>query len=495
MQRIRHLRPERKTGNGKRGAQSAKRILKVGQRIKNELCSQELMRTILQQDSLRGRLARGAFWTTVAALVSRLMAMTVAIVAARILGNARFGELGLVRSTILVFGVLAGSSLGLSCTKYVAEFRDTAPERAGRIIGLMFNVGVICGTLGTLLCLVLASPVAAFVMDARQLADTLRLGCLLVGLNILIGTELGALNGLEAFHGAMLVKSLQGVLNLVFVSIGVWKFGVDGAIGGHVLASVCTLPVAHVVLKRRCRRAGIVVTHRHVLSDAPIIWKFAIPAVLAGVSTQSFEWLARILLSRQPDGFAQVGVVTAALSLALLVQFLPQQVALPMMPILSNVYSSGQRELFRRTIRQSSVLLIAVGLAVAIPMVFLARNLMTMYGASFASGVAVLVILCLTYGLMSVTMVFTNALAAAGRMWTQTGHKLAWGVTMAVSMYVLVGHGALGMAYAYAAANLVYGMLQFVTVTRLVRKMGNERQSSALSHFISQRRVAQVGNP
>ena len=418
---------------------------------------------------------------TVAAVTTQLTAIATAIIAARVLQEVGFGELGMVRSTILVFSVLAGTSLGVSCTKYVAEFRDKDPARAGRIVGLMLNVGLICGIIGTILCLVFASPLAVLAVKAEQLTGALRIGCLLVGLNILIGAELGALNGLEAFHSAMLIRCFRGLITLVLVSLGVCISGVNGAISGYVAASLCTLPIVHIMLKRRCEQAGIAVRHRHVLSDMPILWRFSIPAVLAGISTQSFEWLAKVLLSRQPDGMAQVGFITAALALAGFVQFLPQQFAAPMMPILSHVYAAGQRGSFRRAIQKGSLLLIVVGIVVAIPMVLLARHLMTTYGGSFVVGAPALVIIALTYGLVSATMVSTAALAATGRMWTQTAHKLAWGTTMVFAMYWLAEYGALGMAYSYAIANVTYGTLQFITVARLVRGMQNEAKPDAVS--------------
>lgn len=443
----------------------------------NKFLLAELRYRILKPNSLRARLARGTFWTTIAAMISQLTAITAAIIAARTLGKTGFGELGMVRSTILMFSVLTGTSLGVSCAKYVAEYRTNSPERAGRIIGLMLNVGFVFGLLGTLLCFFLASPLAFFVLNAEQMADSLRIGCFLVGLNILIGTEIGSLNGLEAFHNAMLVKSILGILSLIFVSIGAWKHGVNGAITGYVVAAFFALFSGHIMLKQKCNQAGIIISHRHVLREAPILWKFALPAVLAGISTQWFEWLARVLLARHPGGFEQIGIVTAAMSIALMVQFLPQQVAVPLMPVLSNILSSSQYTSFNTAIRKSLGLLFMVGLAVAIPITILAPYLMAMYGSSFVAGVPVLVIISLTYGIVSITMVSTTALAATGRMWTQTGHKFVWGITMIISMYVLVDKGAFGMACSYAIANLVFGILQFITVIRLVSKMKKQGQS------------------
>ncbi len=52
------------------------------------------------------------------------------------LGKEEFGKLGIVQSTVGMFQVFAGFGLGLTATKYVAEFRDSDPAKTGRIIGL-----------------------------------------------------------------------------------------------------------------------------------------------------------------------------------------------------------------------------------------------------------------------------------------------------------------------------------------------------------------------
>ncbi|MDQ3920568.1 MAG: oligosaccharide flippase family protein, partial [Acidobacteriota bacterium] len=62
--------------------------------------------------------------------------MGVAVIAARCLGRKGYGELGIIQSTVGMFQVFAGFGLGLTATKYVAEFKRQNPERAGHIIAV-----------------------------------------------------------------------------------------------------------------------------------------------------------------------------------------------------------------------------------------------------------------------------------------------------------------------------------------------------------------------
>ena len=91
------------------------------------------------------RLAHGAFWTLFGQVTARTLGLLSSIFVARLLGKNGFGELGIVQSTANMFQVLAGTAIGLTATKHVAEFRNSDPKRAGRIIALSNVTSVIVG--------------------------------------------------------------------------------------------------------------------------------------------------------------------------------------------------------------------------------------------------------------------------------------------------------------------------------------------------------------
>ena len=81
------------------------------------------------------------------AVISRGLMLAATVLVARMLGKTVYGELGMIQSTVGMFGVFAGFGLGLTATKHVAEFRQSDPDRAGRIINLSCLVAVFTGGL------------------------------------------------------------------------------------------------------------------------------------------------------------------------------------------------------------------------------------------------------------------------------------------------------------------------------------------------------------
>ena len=67
----------------------------------------------LPAGSVRTRFVKGMFWTLVGTVLSQGLQLLATIFVARWLGKSEYGELGVVRSTIGMFGVFVGLGLGL----------------------------------------------------------------------------------------------------------------------------------------------------------------------------------------------------------------------------------------------------------------------------------------------------------------------------------------------------------------------------------------------
>ena len=185
---------------------------------------------------LASRLVRGSFWSLAGSLTSRVLALGAAIIAARILGKAAYGELGIIQSTLSMFGTLAGFGLGATAMKFVAEHRTKDPPKAGRIIALSSIVS--WGTsIALALALYAAAPwLATTALAAPQLTESLQLSSLLLFLNGINGAQNGVLSGFEAFKSIAKVSLISGLLNFPLVIAGAWYFKLDGLIWGLIVA-------------------------------------------------------------------------------------------------------------------------------------------------------------------------------------------------------------------------------------------------------------------
>jgi len=391
------------------------------------------------------------------------------VLTARLLGAARFGELGMVRSTMLLFGALAGSGLGMAATKYVAEYRSTDQQRTGRLIRTLLNLAFLIGGGTTAISLVLASPLARILLDCPALSGPLCVASCLIVLQTLSGVQLGILSGFEAFRRLARLSLLDGLLILLLVPGGAWAFGVSGAIAGTVLAGLVSLPLKHAAIRQQCELHEIHVPRSVGRKELSLLWQFALPSVLVSLSVQPFEWLARLQLVRQPDGYAQLGVFLAAYTWGQMVLLLPAQVTGTSMPMLANLFGEGDRRGLWQMLKMCSGLTLAAGLAACLPILLMSEVIMQAYGHQFREAIPALFVLAATYFVAGLSALFRSILAATGRMWSQMIHSLIWGATLIIVFQLLPRHGALGLALSYLCAFSMVVVTQGMSVLHLLQ--------------------------
>src|ERR1035441_10583236 len=90
----------------------------------------------IEASPLGYRLAKGAFWSLLGTVLSRSLSVVSSILVARMLGKVGMGELGIIQGTVGILSAFAGLGMGLTATKFVAEYRTKDPKCAGAMMGL-----------------------------------------------------------------------------------------------------------------------------------------------------------------------------------------------------------------------------------------------------------------------------------------------------------------------------------------------------------------------
>lgn len=411
---------------------------------------------LFARGSLRSRFVQGFAWATVGAIVSNAFSLLASVLIARTLGQVRFGQLGIINSTVSMFGTFAGLGLGKTATRYVAELRRQNAPRAGSILGLTLLTAVVSGGIVSLILVAVAPLLAASRLDAPELTDELRLGCALLFLGVLNGVQTGALSGLEAFKAIAQVNLIRGLVYLPVTVVAARMYGLSGALAAMILVAATTCWVTHTALLRESRQAGVAIDLRNALDELGVLWKFSIPALLSGVMVTPVTWMANTMLVNQPTGYAQMGVFNAANQWRMALEFLPTVMAGVALPILSSLYGQGRDQSYRRTLVANLAVVSLVGTLTAVPIIIGARFIMSAYGNGFVGHHLVLVLIAVTGCLASTAAVVGTAISSMGRMWHGFLLNCLWAVVFLLAARALVYRGALGLASAYCVSYLAH---------------------------------------
>lgn len=401
---------------------------------------------------LRARMADDVVWSVIGAAGLRVFNLLAWMACARILGKTVFGELNMLLSTALTCGVLGGAGLGVTATRYVAEYRRTAPQRCAGILGAASVVVLIAGTAVSLLLIALAPLLAARVLANARLTDALRLGALLTWCTAVNGYQSGALAGFEAFRAIARVNLLCGVLSLPVVAGGAWVGGARGALLGLIAGQSVGCILNHFALRRECAAGGIRCAMHACLREMPVVVRFALPALLSSTLLLPAMWLCNAWLVRRAGGYAQMGLYAAADRWRLLILFIPSCVFGTVLPILSNLRGAGDRAGFRGVYRTNIRLNALLVVLPAIAMAALAKTLLSTFGSGYAEGWPVLAVMAAGATAEAMNTALGQPLIAES-MWRRCGFDVLLVMILLVMARALIPRwGALGLAVAYLAA-------------------------------------------
>jgi O-antigen/teichoic acid export membrane protein len=277
----------------------------------------------LGREFFEGRFGKGVFWNLIGTALGQGSVFVAAVIMARILGKEVFGEFGIVQSTLLTMTSIAQVATGITANKYVAEFRDTDKERTGRILGLCSVMTIATGVLAVAILLVGAPFLAEEVLGSPRLSLALSIGVVYVFFSVINGYQIGTLSGLEAYRSIAVFGAILGVGHVIVCVLGALYWGLYGALAGISLSAFLRWSIYRLVVYREIDKRGIQVRRREALVERDALFKFALPAALAGLTTMPALWLGNAFLVRQPGGFAEMGLYSAGLNLRTVILFVP----------------------------------------------------------------------------------------------------------------------------------------------------------------------------
>jgi O-antigen/teichoic acid export membrane protein len=424
----------------------------------------------IRKSSMGYRLAHGAFWSMTGAGASQAMMLLTSIAVARILGKQQFGEFGIINNTIGMFTVFAGFGLGMTATKYVAEFRVRDPERTGRIIALSSLVAMGTGGLFATVLLLIAPWLAAKMLSAPQLAGLLRLSAAFLFFSALGGAQTGALAGFEAFRIIARINAVTGALSLPMLVGGVYYFGLSGAVIGLVITTAVNCIMNTLALRNEMRRAGIPLGYAGCGSEKQVLIGFSMPAVLAGVLVNPVNWLCAAILVNQPSGYGEMGIYSAANSWQKAILFLPGCLNAIALPMLSDYFGAEKLGQYRKALWYNIIINGGTALAAASVITLASPYIMRSYGHGFVEGKSVLIVLSFATVLMAVNSVAGSAIASTGRAWLGFMFNMFWGVALiSLAHFLIPLYGAMGLALAVLMSYILHSCWQILYVRGLCR--------------------------
>ncbi len=407
----------------------------------------QLLRSLAGQRQLAGI----AGWSFLSAFIARGANLAALVICARVLPQDQFGQVAIIQSTVGMFAPIAGLGLAMTTTKFLAEYRDTDPARAGRILALSLVAAAIAGLLLTGALIWLAPLLAVRGFSSPGLSQQLIQASGLLALGVFEAVQTGALTGLEAFARIAKLSIWNGLLSIPFVAFLAYSYGASGAIAGLTVSVGFSCVLNGIALAGECRKWSIRPSLTGISAERRMLLTFSLPSYFSGIVVAPVTWLSSAMLVNQPGGFSEMALFTAADRFRFLLIFLPLAVSRIAVPALSRFRASGNHSGYQDAFRWN----LGFGLFATIPpalvCVAAAQPLMSLFGETFRRGWPVLAILAISAIPTVVNTQLGAALLSNGRAWERASADVLLAVVFLLSAWVLVPlWSAAGLAMAFA---------------------------------------------
>ncbi|MEX3937104.1 oligosaccharide flippase family protein [Paraburkholderia phymatum] len=416
------------------------------------------------------RLTSNAGWSIGGALAGRIAALVSAVLLARILGPARYGEYVLVLATVTSVASLSTSGLGVAASKYLGDFHGAIESRrdVGVVVVGMSAFGY-AGLSGVALALV-APLLALWHFHHAAMRGLLELGSLAVVPAIVQGVVQGALNGLERFRTNALMTTSSALSLACTVPFCAWLAGAAGA-----LCALIAVTGAWSFYGVWVARAGIdwrgALRTTWLRDETRRFVALGTPVVMSALVMAPINWIALSLLASTPAGFEQVGQFNAAYQWYIGLTFIPAVIAGTVLPVLSRMRASGDGHGFALLTRHSIVANTLVACASSLVVGLVAGRLMALYGAAYRDAAPLLRWLAVAAAANGLNAAIGQIMTASNRLWIGLFVNLLWSaIYLGWASWQVPRVGALGLAQGLVVAYVVHTLIHLGFLRRHVRE-------------------------
>lgn len=416
------------------------------------------------------RLLRNGSWVTLSAVLGRGATFLSSILVARLLGSVEFGAYTMVWATVAAGAVFGGFALNTTACKFLTQFKETDPERAGRITAAVLLLLAGSSAVAASVYPLLAGPLAQLLFSRPELSALLVVSTVaLVAMSVetvfgavLVG--LGALRILalvQALRCAVLLGSTYALTARAGLSGAIWALNL-GLLAGALLTAAATI--------HGLWREGIAIRIRGARSELSSLLRFSTPMYLVNIVSFPLLWIGLAVLARQPEGLVQVAHFGIANRLRDIALFVPGNLAVVALALLPASFESGGISELGRNAARHLRLTAGISLVAVVGLTATAGlAIRALYGPVYATPAVVTatVILLFSCFASAITALLAQVFRSADHVWTVLGVVGAGAAVFLLGLAGLApGRGAVTLATLWLAAQAVSLAVSLLAVCR-----------------------------
>lgn len=427
----------------------------------------QVIRARHQDASITRRLFRGASIYVVGLALGKGLTVILQIILGRWLGPAQYGLYALGYGVVSLASWVSVLGLDQGVLRYCAVYRTQGQFGRVRTTFLRAAAFVAVASVATTAVFVLGAARIAgwfFIPSfARVLADFAWALPFLAIIRI-VGTYFQSIH--DICRMCIMQLLAQPVVNLTLLGVAVaMGWGIRGAVGSFVLCCLGTAALGCFYIVRRLpakQTAPDTVGVKHL----PLL-RYSLTLMFVGLSYQVILRVPQVLLGHLGTS-TDVGVYSAGGSFALAFGFMTLTFLQPAIPMMVDLYETGQTEGLCKLYQSTTRWTLAVVMPAFLFLSLFSGEVMRLFGRGFGSAGPVLLILSLGWLVYYGKGPGGALLEMTGRQNLDLANSAVVGVLIVfLNYWAIPHHGAYGAAVATGAGITVWALAEYLEVRLL----------------------------
>ncbi|HUX95274.1 MAG TPA: oligosaccharide flippase family protein [Bacteroidales bacterium] len=394
------------------------------------------------------RIFSGTFWNAISNLFGKGISFIGTVIIIRLLGREAFGEFGMLNTTISMFGMFTTFSISQTATKYIAQYRSTDKDKAGRIIGVSFLFSASLGFLFFILVFIFADLIALKSLNAPHLSGSLKLMAIGLFFGAVNGVQNGIIAGFEAFKTNALYGIFSGTILTGAKVLLTYLYGFKGAVIGMTIEPVFIFLIVSIITRKLMYYNMLSIKFRGVLKESGILLNYSLPSMLTGFFYFPTNWFVMTILAKSNYGYNEVGAYNAANQWYSVLLFVPYILVSTFLPVFSEKLAINSKNEVNRIILITAFVTSAVFIILSLGFLLFGNKIALIYGNDFKGTGLLLTIAVFTLFPQSINIILGNLVSAMDEMWFSFWVNFLWCVAFIGLTYLFISAGAMGILLA-----------------------------------------------
>lgn len=421
---------------------------------------------------LKAKIFKGIGWNFFGTIVSQGTTFILVFFMARILGNINYGKFNIVQSTVLMISSVSGAGLGITATKFIAQYKSDFEQREklGRILGVTYIIANAVSLILTFIFFMLSKYIALRVFNDKELIMQFRFASIYVFFFTVHGYQIGALSGFERFDDIAKTNLVKAIINLASAFVLIYFWGLNGAAISMVITAAIMYLYSRKLLNDQMKKYNLRLTIRGASKEANVLLIFTLPAALVGIIGGTATWFSnQLLVNHSVDKFISMSIFSLANNLKVVMLFLPGVIGGVISPILVNTKFNDYNK-YRKLFNINILVNVVITILISLTIILFNPIILKIVGKGYNGIQPVLIIIGITAVVEVISTCLFQEIYIYDKIWHNVFSTIIWSLILVIiTGFFAKKLGAISQGIAYLFAD-IFQMLFYLYVLIKNRK-------------------------